>query len=32
MSTETKNNITNKNIMKHMMKAICMPVHQEYCG
>ncbi len=32
MKTELKNTSMKKPIIKNMMKDICMPVHQEYCG
>lgn len=32
MKAEFKNNSIKKYTIKNMMKDICMPVHQEYCG
>lgn len=32
MKAELKNNLIKKHTIKNMMKDICMPMHQEYCG
>lgn len=32
MKTKSNNNTIKKHTIKNMMKDICMPIHQEYCG